>query len=118
MSCGFFLRTQTGISFKLTTHLKSVHSSILRQGQSKSKVHPITGHEGPEGLYRFSSTLSLTLALDGGEWSAARPGCFTPGKDPVPKVQEAGWAPGPVWTGAENLVPTGIRSTDLPARSQ
>jgi len=35
---------------------------------------------------------------------------FTPGKDPVPILQEAGWAPGPVWTGAENLVPTGIRS--------
>jgi hypothetical protein len=43
---------------------------------------------------------------------------FTPGKDPVPFVQEAGWAPGPVWTGAENLVPTGIRSLDRPARSQ
>jgi len=27
-------------------------------------------------------------------------------------VQEAGWAPGPVWTGAENLAPTGIRSSD------
>jgi hypothetical protein len=24
---------------------------------------------------------------------------FTPGKDPVPIVQEAGWAPGLVWTG-------------------
>ena len=24
---------------------------------------------------------------------------FTPGKDPVPNVQEAGWVPGPVWTG-------------------
>jgi len=22
---------------------------------------------------------------------------FTPGKDPVPILQEAGWAPGPVW---------------------
>jgi hypothetical protein len=43
---------------------------------------------------------------------------YTPGKDPVPIVQEAGWAPGPVWTGAENLAPTGIRSPDLPARSQ
>ena len=43
---------------------------------------------------------------------------FTPRKDPVPIVQEAGWAPGPVWTGAENLVPTGIRSPDRPARSQ
>ena len=43
---------------------------------------------------------------------------FTPGKDPVPIVQEAGWVPGPVWTGAENLDPTGIRSPDRPARSQ
>jgi hypothetical protein len=42
----------------------------------------------------------------------------TPGKDPVSIVQEAGWAPGPVWTGAENLAPTGIRSPDRPARSQ
>jgi hypothetical protein len=39
---------------------------------------------------------------------------FTPGKDPVPIEQEAGWAPGPVWTGAENLAPTGIRSPDRP----
>jgi hypothetical protein len=32
---------------------------------------------------------------------------FTPGKDPVPIVQEAGWAPGPVWT-AENRAPPGF----------
>jgi len=43
---------------------------------------------------------------------------FTPGKDQVPTVQEAEWAPGPVWTGAENLAPTGIRSLDRPARTQ
>jgi len=43
---------------------------------------------------------------------------FILGKDPVPIVQEAGWAPGPVWTGAENLAPTGIQSPDRPARSQ
>jgi len=43
---------------------------------------------------------------------------FTPGKDSVPIVQEAGWAPGPVWTGAENLAPNGIRSPDRPARRQ
>ena len=42
----------------------------------------------------------------------------TPGKDPVPTVQEAGWAPGPEWTGAENLSPTRIPSPDCPARSQ
>ena len=43
---------------------------------------------------------------------------FTPGKDPGPIVQEAEWATGPVWTGAENLAPTGIRSPDRPGRSQ
>jgi hypothetical protein len=42
----------------------------------------------------------------------------TPRKDPVPIVQEAGWAPRPVWTGAENLTPTRIRSLDCPAGSQ
>ena len=41
-----------------------------------------------------------------------------PGKDPVPIVQEAGWAPGPVWTGAENLARTGIRFPDRPFRSE
>jgi len=45
-------------------------------------------------------------------------GRFTPGKDPVPIVQEAGWAPGRVWTVAENLALTGIRSPDRPARSE
>ena len=30
------------------------------------------------------------------------PATSTPGKDPVPIVQEAGWAPGPVWTGGES----------------
>jgi len=33
---------------------------------------------------------------------------LTPGKDLVPIVQEAGWASGPVWTGAENLAPPGF----------
>ena len=46
------------------------------------------------------------------------PAALPPGKDPVTIVQEAGWAPGPVWTGAENLTPTGIRSPDRPARSE
>ena len=52
-----------------------------------------------------------------GGWSTPRPGRFTPGKDPVPIVYEAGWDPGPDWAGAENLAPTGILSPDRPARS-
>jgi hypothetical protein len=38
----------------------------------------------------------------------ATSGRFTPWKDPVPIVQEAGWASAPVWTGAEKLAPTGF----------
>jgi hypothetical protein len=90
-------------------------SDLLKE---KSKLHPCTGrtaHRGSRGI--------ALLFLDHGTrrgWRVSvtpRPH-FTPGKDPVPIVQEAGWAPGPVWTGAENFVPTGIRSPDLPARSQ
>ena len=41
----------------------------------------------------YSSTLSLISALGGDGWSTPRPGRLTSGKDPVPIVQEAGWAP-------------------------
>jgi len=36
----------------------------------------------------------------------------------VPVVEEAGWTPEPVWTGAENLAPTGIRSPMRTAPSE
>jgi hypothetical protein len=36
------------------------------------------------------------------------PAAFAPGKDPVSVLQEAGWGPGPVWIGAENLAPPGF----------
>ena len=59
----------------------------------------------------------MTMALDGDEWSAAHPGHpLPPGKDRVHIVQEAGWAPGPVWTGGKSH-PTTIRFPDRPARS-
>jgi hypothetical protein len=61
----------------------------------------------------------MTSTLAVGEWSAARPGPhYTHGKDPVPIVQEAGWASEPVWTGAENLAPHRDSIPDRPARSQ
>jgi len=42
---------------------------------------------------------------------------FTPGKDPVPILQEAGWAPGLVWTGGKSR-PHRDSIPDGPARSQ
>ena len=59
----------------------------------------------------------MTMALEGGEWSAACPSCtLPPGKDLVLIVQEAGWALGSVWAGGK-FRSTGIWSPDRPARS-
>jgi len=44
----------------------------------KGKVHPKIGHEGPEGEY--ISTLSLTSALDEGGCSTLGPGQLIPGE--------------------------------------
>ena len=57
-------------------------------------------------------------SLDGGGWLTPRFGPFTNGNDPVPIVYEAVWTPGQVWTEAENLAATGIRSPDRPAQSE
>ena len=68
--------------------------------ECKSGFALFIGHEGPLGEKRYSSTLSRTSALDGGGgFSPTPPAASTLGKDPVPIVQEAGWAPGSVWTG-------------------
>jgi hypothetical protein len=63
-------------------------------------VVPLRSIEAHLGERRYSSYSFLTSALEGGEWSASRPSCaLPPGKEPpVPTVQEAGWAPEPVWT--------------------
>jgi hypothetical protein len=64
----------------------------------------------------YNSSLNLGARWWGGG-SKPRPGRFTPGKDLVPIVYVGEGAPGPVWTGAENLASTGIRFPDRPVRS-
>ena len=60
----------------------------------------------------------MTAALEGGEWSAARPGRnLPPGKDPVTILQEAGWAPGPACRGGKSR-PHRDSILERPARSQ
>ena len=49
--------------------------------------------------------------------STPRPGRIYPGNNPLPIVQEAGWAPGPVWTGG-NSRPHWDSIPDRPAHSQ
>ena len=45
------------------------------------------------------------------------PAASTPGKDPIPIVQEAGWSPGQVWTGGKSR-PHRDSIPDRPAHSQ
>jgi hypothetical protein len=51
-------------------------------------------HGGVLGEWRYSSTHSLTSALDGGEWSASRPGRFTP-RERAPRTHWIGGWVGP-----------------------
>jgi hypothetical protein len=53
---------------ELQTRVKSV---LLLAG--KGRFHPRTDHEGLKGEKRYSSTLSLTSALDGGRLVKATP---------------------------------------------
>jgi hypothetical protein len=73
-----------------TTYFKGkVAVSIIGKVKLSLCFNGAPSHEGLLGEWRYSSTHSLTSALGGGEWSASRPGRFTPRKT----------APGTHWTG-------------------
>jgi hypothetical protein len=59
-------------------------------GDGKGKVHPRTGHEGPESEYIYSSTLSLTSVLHvvGGQGHASA--TLPPGKTLYPLDRRLG----------------------------
>jgi hypothetical protein len=52
------------VATECTKHTSSSIQGVTEH-KGKGKGHPRTGHEGPEGEYRYSTTLSLTSALDG-----------------------------------------------------
>ena len=100
---------------------KRVSVGVIAHSLQCTLVQPLrlcTGHTA----HRRSRGIAL-LFLDhdtrrGWGVSVTPQPLFTPGKDLVSIVQEVGWAPGPVWTGAEDLRPTEIQSLDHLARSQ
>jgi hypothetical protein len=65
-------------------YLPECSAAFSAAEQVKGKIHRRTGHEGPEGEERCSTTLSLTSALDvvGGQRHA--PAALPPGKTPYP----------------------------------
>ena len=105
------MQGSTTASFHVHCHSFFTHRyinglyAVYTNKQKRNKVLPTTGHEGPEVEYRCIPTLSLTSALDGDGGKGHDPAALHPRKDAVPVVQQDGWAPGPGWTGAENLSP-------------
>ena len=84
----------------------SDHSEDLGIG----KVRPTTCLCMTEGGRRLRDKPLATFTIDGSGLSAPRLVRFIPRKSPVPIVQHVWWASGPVWTGKEDLAPTGNRS--------
>jgi hypothetical protein len=58
--------------------------------KSKGTVHPITCHEDPEGEYRYSSTLSLTVTLYGVGGQHHAPAALPTGKTRYPLHRKLG----------------------------
>jgi len=106
-------RTRHGEQYtkwKLLNALKPVWPPHFAYQHSKSKRQRSYYNLTCESSRR----LSLTSPLDGGGYITPLLGRCTPGNDPEFIEQEAGWAPGPVWTGAG----FGIRFLDHTARKK
>jgi hypothetical protein len=87
---------------------------ILYIKKVEGKVHPCTGTEAlyrPIGGVEVQLYSFMTTALEGVRGQRHAPAALYPRERPGTHcTEEAGWATGPVWTGAETLAPTGIRS--------
>jgi len=125
------------LSQERTLYSPMKNQTAVRKFQEQCTMVPATCP--PAHLPHSSSKVHINVILRKVKWSRHRPGVaqrvgrgiavlfhdrgarrgwvvsstprlhFTPRTNPVPNLQEAGWAPGPVWTG-EKSRPTGIRS--------
>jgi hypothetical protein len=84
-------------SFLISFFIRLNYSQMYRYVKVKQSLYTPWRRLGGE---QYNSYSFSTSALDGGEWSASRPGrALPPGKGPpVLTVQEAGWASELVWT--------------------
>jgi hypothetical protein len=85
MQAKTFLSNVQYISSRLTIWHNILENKVKGKGtcdgKAKSKVHPGTGHKGPQREQMHSSSSSLTSALDGSGRLTTGPGRFTPGKE-------------------------------------
>ena len=80
-------------------------------------VHPRTDYDGRRGggAQRYSSTLSLTSAIDGVRGQRHVPAALPPGKTRNPLYRRLGGTLGPALTGEENLAPHRISISRPPS---
>ena len=100
---------------------KTAHRHALQTPTSRVNVKIKWSRYRPGVAQRVGTGIALLIHDRGTRrgWvvsSTLRPH-FTPGKDPVPILQEAGWAQRPVWTGGKSR-PHRDSIADHPARSQ
>ena len=98
---------------KSTSHLQHLTSRIRICKVKCPRYKPGCGPEGGRGIALLFHDHGIRR---GWVVSSTLQPYFAPGKDPLPIVQETGWAPGPVWTGGISR-PTGSLSPNRPARS-
>jgi len=87
-NCGaeasLFLKFRFSFFFGTPSMFSHIHHMNVNLIDSKDKgqgeVHTRTGHEGPEGEQKHSSTFSLTSALGVG-WRSPCSSCSNPGKE-------------------------------------
>jgi hypothetical protein len=80
--------TNKALSYTFRELIKISSDRAIKTYRVKGKVVPLRSIEAHLGDRRYSSCSFLTSALEGGEWSASRPGrALPPGKEPpVPTV--------------------------------
>jgi hypothetical protein len=67
--------------YRITHSVDRPHTHGGRS-KGKGKVHPRTGHEGPQRGIEVQLYSFVDLGARWGVWSTPRPGRFTPGKEP------------------------------------
>jgi hypothetical protein len=80
------------------------YKHIVKTFQSRThqcklgRFHPFIGHEGPYGEYRYSCSVFLTSAIEGGEGSASSPSrTLPPGKTRYPLYRRLVGPQGRCW---------------------
>jgi len=80
-----YLCTQVELSCQVVSEIFTngdpvIEGQLLKNALSSSQISPSNIPRSHRGGKRYSSTLHLTSALDGNEWSGLRSGHFIPGK--------------------------------------